>query len=63
MQQDEELSRLVCEVVQQDGLLSSPHASTNDALYWNAFLISFDRLLSRPWWHRIWVLQEVALAP
>jgi hypothetical protein len=63
MLQDVLLSELLQEVLGQSESSSIPLQDPRDRQFWQTLLRSFDGVLSRSWWSRIWVLQEVLLAP
>lgn len=61
MLKDDELLQLIATFVKQDGTYDISTAPLEEQL-WYTVLSSFNQVLGRPWWYRIWVVQEVMLA-
>ncbi|KAI4911049.1 hypothetical protein J4E90_007306 [Alternaria incomplexa] len=58
LERDEALSELALDLDQE-----RLDETASPDRYKQALWVSFDGLFSRPWWSRIWVVQEVYLAP
>jgi hypothetical protein len=63
MLQDVLLNQLLQGVLEQTETSSIPLQITGGRQFWKTLLRSFNNVLARSRWTRIWVLQEVLLAP